>query len=521
MSLRVPKKPGRPKGPPRLTATMFYKYLRCPHWVYWDIYGDQSEKAEANAFAEKIWEHGIIHEKEVVAHYGDYDEVPEEAPEEDRLRRTAELMRKGSRIIYHGLLMDGNWVGVPDLLLRASLPLGRRSVFGDYAYEPYDIKSAHIERPEDSRDEYKFQLAFYALILEKLQGVRPEYGHLIDAERRVIDIRINDVLDEFHLTLREIEKIMGGDKPAPFLASACKESPWFSKCKADAEACDDICLIYKIRRSDHAKLYEAGVKTVTELATADLDDLEQAVEGMSRRKLEALQRQALSLHEKKLIVIQKNPLPTAATEIYFDIEGDPLRGVEYLFGLLIASAKGGSRPKADQPRADASGGKGRRSKGKYEYFLAQESEDEKKAWHEFLSFVKNLPDDAPIFHYGTYERAVVTRLTSRYGGDQLAIDKLERQMFNLLTSVCESVALPVYFYSLKDIAKELGFRWRHKAAGGANSITWYEQYLNLKDSKKTSARAKKILQDIIDYNEDDVRATLFLKRWLDDLPEPI
>jgi predicted RecB family nuclease len=500
MSPRPVKKIIRHKGPPRLTATMFYKYLRCPHWVYWDIYGDADDKAEVNAITEKIWEHGVIHEKEVVAHYGDYDEVEEDAPEDDRVRRTLELMKQGSRIIYHGLLMDANWVGVPDLLLRASLPLGRRSAFGDYIYEPYDIKSAHIERPEDARDEYKFQLAFYALILEKLQGVRPEYGHLIDAERRVTDIRINDVLDEFHLTLREIEKIMAGEKPAPFLASACKESPWFKKCKLDAETCDDICLIYKIRRSDHAKLYAAGVKTVTELAAADIGDLEQSVEGMSRRKLEALQRQAQALHEKKMIVIQKNPLPGAPTEVYFDIEGDPLRGVEYLFGLLVVN--------------------GTRAKGKYEYFLAPVPEDEKTAWHEFLAFVKNLPDDAPVFHYGTYERTVVSRLANRYGGDQEAIDKLERQMFNLLTTVCESVALPVYFYSLKDIAKSLDFRWRHKEAGGANSITWYEDYLQLKDSKKTAAKAKKILQDIIDYNEDDVRATLFLKRWLDELPEP-
>jgi uncharacterized protein len=342
-------------------------------------------------------------------------------------------------------------------------------------------------------------LAFYALILEKLQGVRPEYGHLIDAERRTVDVRINDVLDDFHLTLREIEKIIAGEKPAPFLASACKESPWFGLCKADAEACDDICLIYKIRRSDHAKLYAAGVKTVTELATANIEDLEDAVEGMSRRKLEALQRQALALHEKRLIVISKNPLPQGETEIYFDIEGDPLRGVEYLFGLLVAKGK---------------------SKGRYEYFLAKEPDGEKDAWYEFLAFVKTLPDDAHIFHYGTYERTVVNRLKNRYGGDEEAIDRLERRMLNLLTTVCESVALPVYFYSLKDIAKQLGFKWRHKAAGGANSITWYEEYLRLKDNKKTAVKAKKILQDIIDYNEDDVRATLHLKRWLDQIPEP-
>jgi len=496
---RPKKKISRPKGPPRITATMFYKHLRCPHWVYWDTHGDESDKAEVNELTQKIWEHGVVHEKNVVENYGDFDEVPEYGDEDELFKQTLELMKKGSRIIYHGRLIDGAWVGVPDLLFRTTLPLGRRSIFGDYIYEPYDIKSSHLERTEDVKDEYRFQLAFYALILEKLQGVRPEYGHLIDAELRTVDVRINEVLDDMHLTLREIEKIIAGEKPAPFLASACKESPWFGLCKRDAEACDDICLIYKIRRSDHAKLYDAGIKTVTELATANIDDLVQAVSSMSRRKLEALQRQARALHEKKLIVIQKNPLPTAETELYFDIEGDPLRGVEYLFGMLVAKGK---------------------AKGKYEYFLAPTPDDEKTAWYEFLEFVRTLPSDAPIFHYGTYERTVVNRMKNRYGGDEQAIEKLEKQMFNLLTTVCESVALPVYFYSLKDIAKQLGFKWRHKAAGGANSITWYEQYLQLKDNKKTAVKAKKILQDIIDYNEDDVRATLHLKRWLDDIPEP-
>ncbi len=490
----------RPKGPPRITAEMFYKHLRCPHWVYWDTHGEGKGKKEEDEIMKKIWEHGVVSEREAVSHYGDFDEVPEYGDEDELFRKTVELMRKGSRIIYHGRLIDAGWVGVPDLLFRASLPLGRTSAFGDYIYEPYDIKSAHIERPEEVRDEYRFGLAFYALILEKIQGVRPEYGHIIDADHRITDVRINDCLDEFHLTLREIEKALSGSKPAPFLASSCKESPWFSSCRRDAESCDDICLIYKIRRSDHAKLYEAGIKTVTELATASIDDLEEAVQGMSRRKLEALQRQATALHEKRAIVIEKNALPRAETEIYFDIEGDPLRGVDYLFGLLIA--KNGS------------------AKGKYEHFLAAAPEKEKEAWYRFLAFVKNLPDDAPIFHYGAYERQVVGRLARRYGGDEEAIDRLERNMFNLLTSVCESVALPVYFYSLKDIARELGFRWRNPKASGAQSIVWYESYLKLAGKKASAAKAKKIMKTIVQYNEDDVKATLVLKRWLDNLPDP-
>ena len=58
----------------------------------------------------------------------------------------------------------------------------------------------------------------------------------------------------------------------------------------------------------------------------------------------------------------------------------------------------------------------------------------------------------------------------------------------------------------EDIAKLLGFRWRNKQAGGAQSIFWYEAWLETGD--------RKILQDIIDYNEDDVVATAHLHRWL-------
>jgi len=484
----------------RITAEMFYKHLRCPHWVYWDLYGDESDKAETNALMQRIWEHGIAHEKEYISSYGEFVEVAEYGDEDELFNETVAHMAAGARAIYHGRLIDGTWAGIPDLLVKTSLPLGRRSRFGDYHYVPYDIKSANIKTEKDIRPEYKFQLAFYSLVLEKIQGVRPETGHIIDANKVTHDVPIGPVLEEFHLTLREIEKIIDGQKPAPFLASACKESPWFGLCKKDAEACDDVCLIYKIKRADHAKLYEAGIRTVTELATTEIDTLVEAVPEMSRRKLEAIKRQARALHEKKVIVIQGPELPQSTVEVYFDIEGDPLRNLEYLFGLLVTD--------------------GPKDKGTYTYFLAETPDDEEKAWHEFLKFVKKLPADARIYHYGTYEKTVATKLKEKYGGDAATIDRLENEMVNLLTTVCESVALPVYFYSLKDIAKELGFKWRHKAAGGANSITWYEQYLELKERNPKSVKGARVLQDIIDYNEDDVRATLHLKRWLDALPEP-
>ena len=71
----------------------------------------------------------------------------------------------------------------------------------------------------------------------------------------------------------------------------------------------------------------------------------------------------------------------------------------------------------------------------------------------------------------------------------------------------EAAILPVYFYSLKDVAKYLGFKWQAEDAGGAESVVWYNDWLKTGDQK--------IMDKIIKYNEDDVKATLFLKEWLE------
>jgi predicted RecB family nuclease len=486
----------------KLADKMFYKYLRCPHWVYWDIYGEKKDAEEASELMEKIREHSVLNKEEYLGAFGKVETIPSGGDEDENFIRTLELMKAGSAAVFRGCLMDGNWIGTPDLLAKMSTPPGVVSRFGDWIYEPYVIKSAIVSEEKDIRDEYRFELAFYALILEKLQGFRPENGYVIAADKTIHGVRINNVLNDFHLTLKEIESIINGRKPAPFLSSSCKESPWFASCVNEAETCDDICLIYKIRRADHAKLYEAGIKTVGELAGTDLDTLVEAVPEMSRRKLEMLRRQAIALRDGKTITIQKPSFLEVFPEYYFDIEGDPLRNVHYLFGLL--------------------GVKGARAKGAYEYVLAEGPEGEKDAWLGFLDLVKKIPAGSPIYHYGTYEKTVVDIFGKKYGGNAGTLSKLEKNLTNLLPIVCETAALPVYFYSLKDIAKEMGFKWRHKQASGVNSIVWYEDYLRLKASgkKRDLAKAKKILTDIVAYNEDDVRATLFLKRRLGHLPEP-
>jgi predicted RecB family nuclease len=65
---------------------------------------------------------------------------------------------------------------------------------------------------------------------------------------------------------------------------------------------------------------------------------------------------------------------------------------------------------------------------------------------------------------------------------------------------------------LKETAPLAGFSWRADDSGGTLAIVKYEQAVD--DETDPAARAT-AQRWIVDYNEDDVRATAALRDWLD------
>jgi predicted RecB family nuclease len=61
---------------------------------------------------------------------------------------------------------------------------------------------------------------------------------------------------------------------------------------------------------------------------------------------------------------------------------------------------------------------------------------------------------------------------------------------------------PTRDHSIKTLAKGLGFKWRDDNPSGAASIEWFDQWVRTGDPA--------IRQRILDYNEDDCRATRVL-----------
>jgi len=87
------------------------------------------------------------------------------------------------------------------------------------------------------------------------------------------------------------------------------------------------------------------------------------------------------------------------------------------------------------------------------------------------------------------------------------MEKFRENTIDLHAKLVDTAVLPLYFYSLKDVAGYLGYKWDDSEAGGAESVAWYNDWVEKGD--------KSILKRILKYNEDDVRATLLIKEWLE------
>ncbi len=462
---------------PKLSAEHFYKFFQCPHWIWYDIYGDSSRRKEASPLLDIIYKGKVRQTGETLRAHKKFEELKPESYRdlEEAYLATLELMKEGKNI-YHGVLMTQEWVGMPDLL--EARP--GKSKLGKFSYVAYDV-----QRTLDLRDEQKFPLVFYSLILEDIQGVRPREAYVIDPQGAERSFLVDDFVDQFHATRADIERILAGDRPAPFLKSGCKRTPWYSLCLEGAEGCNDVSLVYRLSQADQRRLYGADIRTVADLANADGDDLRARLEDWPFDKIVRLQNQAKVLISGEPLVLRKPEFPDVAQEIFLDVESDPTRDVDYLHGMLIRDTKTG--------------------KDTYTSLLAEKPEGEGEAWKKFLDTLAGW-DDFVIYHYAFYERAVFDRLALRHGAPSDLAAKFHGNAYDLHAKVVDSVVLPLYFYTLKDIAKYVGYRWADPEAGGAESVAWYDRWLETGD--------RSYLDRVVRYNEDDVRATMMLRDWL-------
>ncbi len=476
---------------------MLYDLVMCEHRPWMDLHADPALRDQASPFVQMLWKRGRAHEDDVVAGYDKPYLNLRTQPPADRERLTLEAMERREPLIYGGRLSCDDLLGEPDLLRLG--PHGK--------YEPGDIKSGAAEEgPLNSERKpkvhYGVQLALYVDVLERLgwsDGRRAfiwdihgdeVYYDLSAAKGPKTPATLWDDYMEYAAVARDI--IAGTRKSSPAYSADCKQCWWNTACIAQLESVDDLTLIPELGRTRRVPML-AHVTTIAGLAatpsTLFVDAKGKSIlRGIGPDTIVKYQARAM-LRTNGGSAYLKRPiaLPEDDIELFFDIETDPMRDHCYLHGFVERRG-----------RDDAS--------ERYHGFFSSSATHvgERDAFAEAWQYVRSRWPCA-VYIYSKYERTWWRALREKYPDVCTAAEMEELfadpRMIDLYEIIHAHTEWPTRDYSLKTLAKHLGFAWRDAHPSGAASIEWFDRYL----AGDSEAKAR-----VLDYNEDDCRATRVL-----------
>ena len=447
-----------------IEASDVFEYFMCPYKVYNKHNRDKSLMLPFSDFSKKLMEAGREHEKEVISKlkvsrpfykWGDFSKG---------FLETVKLMQIGADYIYQGVLKDRNYLGIPDLLIKEK----GKSRFGDYHYVAADIKSS-----AKSKEEQIMQVKFYNMLLEKAQGFDAGKGILILKENSET-VDLTQIEDKFNSALTKIDLMCKGLEYGMHIDGVCKDCPWREVCIPLAKKKKDVSLIYGLSRPMHYKLIENEILTLNNLIKANTSKVAKLTEA-TEETVEKWKNYARVIISGKAKISKIN-LPKTKNHICFDIETTE-DGKLYLIGIW--------------------------HKKKFRYFLS--GDNEKKIINDFIEYLLGLKDYI-LYHYGPYEKSMFRQLFDKYKIDDSIRNDINSKMVDLYQIVKKNAVLPLTSYGLKEIAKYFKFKWRSTDASGGNSMLWFDEWNKNKD--------KKVLKKILNYNEDDVKATYIVLKKL-------
>ena len=492
-----------------VTASMLYNYVKCPHRVSMDLFGDPARRDRISPFVQLLWDRGNAFEEEVIKKL----QVPflnlRIVPDREREHLTTKAMTAGEKLIYGGRIRTQDLFGEPDLLRKQ-----------DGGYTAGDIKSgAGLEGINEDTDgkpkrHYSVQLALYTDILRTM-GVSGELEAFVwDINGQEVPYNLNvsrgprtpdSMWQEYQSSLKHVQSIASREiKTLPALASDCKLCHWRRICIKQLEDLNDLTLIPELGRSKRDKLID-HIANVQSLADIDISSLIQGtktvVPGIGAGTLKKFQVRAQLQTEidAKPYLLEQVAFPSQNLELFFDVETDPMRNICYLHGFV--------------ERRD-----GDISTEKFIPFFAQQptQEAEEDAFAKAWQYIRES-DMTAIYFYSKYERTIWRGLSKSYPNVATETDIEElfasKVAIDLYYDVVKSkMEWPTRDFSIKTLATFLGFKWRDKEPSGAASIEWYHQWVETEDLQ--------IKQRILDYNEDDCLAMRILVDAIRNMPPP-
>jgi len=409
--------------------------------------------------------------------------------------QTMRAVEARSPVIYQAAMFDGRFAGFADFLV----------LDGD-RYRLRDTKLARSVKVEAL-----LQLAAYADTLARHGVPVADEVDLVLGDGAVASYRVDELLPVYLPRRAALQRLLDGHLAGGTAVSwedqqvrACFRCP---ECDVRVREHDDLLLVAGMRVSQRARLIDAGVSTLHDLAGHV-----GPVPELSARTVKTLTAQArLQVADRvdgkpPYEVLDAQPLMVLLDankgDLFFDFEGDPLWtvdgrewGLEYLWGVLTTSDE-------------------------FTPYWAHDRASERQALVDFLAMVrkrrKRYPD-MHVYHYAAYEKSTLLRLAGRYGVGEHDVDEMLRNgvLVDLYPLVRKSIQVGTESYSIKYLEPlYMGNELRSgEVTTAADSITQYARFCELRDEGRADDAAI-VLKEIEDYNRYDCRSTRRLRDWL-------
>jgi len=543
------------EGQLRLSASDLSNFLACRYLSRLDNLHAHKQLKPQYSYdigLEQLTKRGDDHEQRVLdgflADGLDVVEIPRSGTEDERAEATREALRSGVQIIFQGVLKapaaDGRseLLGRPDFLVRAdAVPTADGEP--PYIRSGYEVVDAKLARTAKARA--VLQTTFYSYLLSQLQEAAPTRMHLALGNGEFTSLPVSDYAAYERRIRALLEEFVAADAgayppadPYPEPVEHCAICRWSPTCTARRRADDDLSLVAgmpvnqrvalkaldvgtrrgfaaldelpRLGRADPASLQKAHLQAKLQVRSEDAGEIEYQLLEPERKP------DGDFVPNRGLLAL---PEPTVG-DLFFDIEGARYYsedakefGLQYLFGIV------------DTADLDHDG------KPRYTTTWAFDRSDEKRAFEELIDFMTERRARNPglhVYHYNHYEPTSLDHLTELHGTREEALGRLMGRFatredelddlfrlgvfVDLYRVVRQAVRAGVESYSIKRLEPLIKYQRQVDLRDATSHLIAFEAALD----EATAAHEPEDQSVVAGYNEDDCRATLVLRAWLEE-----
>src|SRR5215213_7152873 len=213
------------------SPTSLANFLACQHLTALDraeAAGQIKKPFFADPGLDLLVKLGLAHEEEFLRYLTEEQNlqvtrIAKEISWENAAAETVDAIRNGAQVIYQAAFSSQQWQGRADFLIRVEKP----SELNGWSYEVVETKLARSTKARAI-----VQLCFYSDLLSRIQGVIPDYMHVVlGGGAHPETFSVHHYLAYFRKVQREFENAnQARAETYPEPVDHCRVCGWFSIC---------------------------------------------------------------------------------------------------------------------------------------------------------------------------------------------------------------------------------------------------------------------------------------------------